>query len=104
MNTDFHPDYGYPEAFREKVVNTALDIGVSEAARNNGVAENTVRTWLNRYQPDWKNIVPRKPAPGYAQSYKDKVVEEYMKGTAVSDIAKLFTVSKGSVYNWVRKY
>jgi hypothetical protein len=46
---EFHPDYGYPEAFRLKVCKNAMFMGTTRAARVNNVSSVSIYNWLRVY-------------------------------------------------------
>jgi transposase-like protein len=48
LETAFHPDYGFPNEVRAKVIQDALDKGLSEAAKTHRIAPQTIKGWIKR--------------------------------------------------------
>jgi len=48
-NKKFHPDYGYPEAFRLKICKSAMIMGRTRAARVYNVSAVSIYNWLRVY-------------------------------------------------------
>lgn len=52
MNSVYHPDYGYPDAFRLKVCKTAILLGKKQAAEKHKVSIASVYAWMKVYTFD----------------------------------------------------
>lgn len=46
VSSSYHPEYGYPDAFRLRVCKTAMSSGVSVASRKYKVCKASVYAWL----------------------------------------------------------
>jgi hypothetical protein len=52
MNHVYHPNYGYPEAFRLEVCKTAFILGKKAAAKKHKVSIVSVYNWVKVYTFD----------------------------------------------------
>lgn len=43
---DYHPDYGFPNIYRVRVIESALLLGVAAAAITYNVGQSTIYKWL----------------------------------------------------------
>ena len=64
MNNVFHPEYGYPDAFRLRVCRTAITMDKKHAAETHNVSKSSVYIWLKVYSYDaiMRNVGKRNAA------------------------------------------
>lgn len=83
------------------------EIGLSEAAQEAGVAWETIRRWVAKYEAEGSEaFLPHKRNKTYSPELKIKVVKEYLLGAeSLLGLCKKYKISDTHVVSdWIKKY
>lgn len=83
------------------------EIGISRAAQNIGVSEETIRTWIKRYENGGPSaLLPAKKRTHYPKELKLAAVTDYLNGLgSMVEISKKYGFrSKTQLQNWLKVY
>ena len=85
----------------------AGEIGVNEAGREAGVAAETVRSWIARYETEGvEGFIPQEKNRVYSSELKLTAVSEYLSGKgSFLEVCKKYNIcSTKQLRNWVKVY